>query len=367
MSNSDNRGFKFGIEAEYMLVDSSSFRPLWYRDLAFEKLNSILESISISDLPSLEGLELEPPHRKLMPYVVEGYHVPDPELNPIDILPKGIEIRTPQCSSIDECLNCLRVLHERLQSALAASAMTMVAVSHHPLEDHFEGPQNKRRYDYWRWAMEVMTTYGPDINISLPQTMRQRLNLVDLHAKANFYGPALTALTLASPFRAGDLWKIRGRTGKSLRTYRRSVFGQLIELHPHEDYRLEFKSFEMTGSLSDFASYLLLWLTLLIDESLPGRASYQSRIYDLGRLAVEGLEYELMGERAAEVLRHAYKILPARGFDPAPLDSFTRRLKTRWLPADDLIELLETEGSIESVLRHHTPLSTVPSLQGILD
>jgi hypothetical protein len=34
-----------------------------------------------------------PPHRKSGPYVVEGYHLPDPEMNPIDLLPKGVEIR----------------------------------------------------------------------------------------------------------------------------------------------------------------------------------------------------------------------------------------------------------------------------------
>ena len=34
-------GFHFGIEAEYMLVDSVEWRPLWYRDLQFEHLCSV--------------------------------------------------------------------------------------------------------------------------------------------------------------------------------------------------------------------------------------------------------------------------------------------------------------------------------------
>ena len=189
-------GFHFGIEAEYMLVDAATFRPLWHRDLTFEGLYEPLVSIAVDDLPPLDGLKLETPHRKLMPYVVEGYHVPDPEFNPIDLLPKGVEIRTPICSSIEECLACLRTLYDRMQAALEKIGYRAVALSHHPVETHFEGPQNKRRYDFWRWAMEVMTTYGPDINISLPKELGDRLDLKDLHAKADYYGPALAALTM---------------------------------------------------------------------------------------------------------------------------------------------------------------------------
>jgi hypothetical protein len=117
--NTNGRGFHFGIEAEYMLADAQSFRPLWYRDLSFDTLNTALEAIYLDDLPPLDGLELESPHRKRMPYAVEGYHVPDLDMQPIDLLPKGIEIRTPVCSTIDECLACLTKLHERLQKSLA--------------------------------------------------------------------------------------------------------------------------------------------------------------------------------------------------------------------------------------------------------
>src|SRR6185312_11996960 len=110
MNNGNGRGFRFGLEAEFMLVDAGSFAPLWHENLCFRQLNDALEAIPFDDLPSLEGLELEAPHRKLMPYVVEGYHVPDPDLQPTDIRPKGIEIRTPACSSIEECLDCLATL-----------------------------------------------------------------------------------------------------------------------------------------------------------------------------------------------------------------------------------------------------------------
>src|SRR5262245_58126820 len=86
------RQFGFGLETEYLLVDTDSFEPLWHQDLRFDVLNAALEAIDVADLPPLDGLELEAPHRKLMPYAVEGYHVPDPDMNPADVKPKGVEI-----------------------------------------------------------------------------------------------------------------------------------------------------------------------------------------------------------------------------------------------------------------------------------
>ena len=163
----DARGFTFGIEAELLLVDAATFRPLWHPDLTFAALNEVLESIDVDDVP-LDGLRTEPPHAKLMPFVVEGYHLPDDRMNPVDMLPKGIEIRTPVATSIDEAVDWLRTLHVRLDRALASRGIGTVAISYHPIEHHFEGPQNKRRHDFWQWAMEAMLTYGPDLNVGLP-------------------------------------------------------------------------------------------------------------------------------------------------------------------------------------------------------
>ena len=203
MNLENGRGFHFGLEVEYLLVDAQTFRPLWHPDLSFDALNAAFEAIPIDDIPALDGLELEPPHRKLMPFVVEGYHLPAPELSPSDVLPKGVEIRTPVCPSIESCLRCLQVLHERMQSGLGGLGYRAVTMSHHPVEDRFEGPQNKRRHDFWQWAMLAMTTYGPDVNVSLPAPLNDRLDSMDLHAKVNYYAPALTALTPSLAFRSG--------------------------------------------------------------------------------------------------------------------------------------------------------------------
>lgn len=350
------REFRFGVEAEYQLADASTLRPLWHHDLTFTQLNELLESIPFDDLPPLDGLELEPPHRKLMPLAVEGYHVPDPDLSPIDILPKGVEIRTPVCSSIGECLGCLKTLHNRLEFALSSCGYTLVSLSHHPTEYHFEGPQNKRRYDFWQWAMEVMTTYGPDINVSLPRELNDRLEVADLHRKVNYYAPALAALSLASPLYRGGLWEIRGAVGKSIRTYRRSVIAPAIELHPEENGRLEFKLFEATNRLGDYHAYFLLWLTLLLDDQLSGRAHDHTRVYDLRAVARFALDADAVRARAEEVLSRAPAALQRHGFDARPLTIMRERLKTNRVPADELIEHFQDNHSLAELLRMRTGL-----------
>ncbi|MBW3543443.1 MAG: hypothetical protein KY476_24590 [Planctomycetes bacterium] len=350
-ANDDSDAFRFGLEAEFMLVDADTFRPLWHHDLTFAELNETLESIRLGELPTLDGLDLEPPHRKLMPFAVEGYHVPDPDMSPIDLLPKGIEIRTPVCRSIAECLACFGTLHDRLQGPLIERGYRTVSLSHHPIEFTFEGPQNKRRYDFWQWAMEVMVTYGPDINVSLPRALNDRVDVKDLHAKVNYYGPAMAALSLASPLYRGGLWTIRGQVGKSIRTYRRSVIAPAIEVHPHEGGRLEFKLFEATNRLADYDAFFLLWLSVLLDEELAGRARHQTRIYDLGAVGRFGLDAESVRERATELCSRAPATLDRYGFDPSPLEAFSQRVATGRLPADEITDLFRQTESLADVLR----------------
>ncbi len=351
MSTAVRDGFSFGLETEFLLADASSFRPLWHHDLQFEALNENLEAIPTDDF-QCDSFKVEPPHRKPGPYVVEGYHLPDPEMNPIDLLPKGVEIRTPIRSSIDDCLAAFKVLYGRLQHALAKAGLQAVALSFHPTEVYFSGPQNKRRHDYWQWAMVAMLTYGPDVNISLPDALAQRIDVKDLNEKVNYYVPALTALTLSSPLYGGQLWRIRGRIGKSVRTYRRSVVAPALEIHPDEGLRLELKPFEMTCSLVDYRNYFLLWLTLLLDEGLKGRASDQTRIYDLGRIARDGLDAETVRERANTVMDRAPQALSPWGFDCASLHSFRLRLEQGHLPADDIVAIFEREKTISGTLRY---------------
>jgi hypothetical protein len=89
---------------------------------------------------------------------------------------------------------------------------------------------------------------------------------------------------------------------------------------------------------------------LLLAEDLPGRASRETRVYDLGAVAKYGLDAETASDRAAEVLSCAPSVLDRYGFDPAPLESFRQRLSTKALPADEIIDMYRQKGGIREVL-----------------
>src|SRR5262249_3912684 len=331
-------------------------RPLWHDDLTFSHLNALLESIHyeplLEGLP-LDGLELDPPHRKLMPYYVEGYPVADRELTTfVDVRPKGIEIRTPVCPDLETCLRVYENLYQGLQWALREAGYRAVGVGHHPLAWDFDGPQNHSRHDWWQWAVRLTTTYGPDLNLSVPEALKPRFDWNDLQRRANYYGPAPVAFSLNAPVKQGALWQPRGRQGLSVRTYRRSPFGPMLAYHPKEGGRVEFKSFDMPTDRRDFRPFFLLWLWLMHDAQAPGRSDDQDRIYDLGQVARFGWEAEEVDARAEEALDRAGTIVAALGFDPSPLSGLRQRLVQRWVPAHALIRQVQADPSVPGLLRY---------------
>ncbi len=351
------KDFRFGLEAEYMLARSSDMKPLWYKDVTFKQLDELFESLSLEGIPSLAGLAAEPPHKKMMPFIVEGYGIPDENFVVQDAYPKGVEIRTPVCQSLDEVFDVFELLYARVKKGLQSQGMTPIAISHHPIETKFSGPQNKRRHDFWVWAMEVMTTYGPDINISLPKEITTKLfsELDDLNAKVNYYAPALASISLAAPFFGGSPWMIKGKRGKSYRTFKRSVVAPAIELHPDEDFRIEFKVFEMTTKSSEFRNYFLLVLALFLDDTLKGRSGQQERIYDLGAVARFGVEAEGMRARLDEILNRAPTVLKNFGFDPSPLNKLDLSRTT----SDRMLSLFDEGKSIPDIMREFSVLETL--------
>ncbi len=344
--------FHFGLESEYLLVDSTDYRPLWHKDLNFHTLNQAMEAIDITDLPEMGGNEIELPHTSNSPYVIEGYHLHDANGVATDIMPKGMEIRTPVCDSLKGCLDTFRTLYQRMEQALDRLNYKAVALSYHPFETEFFGEREHRRHDFWQWAMQAMLTFGPDVNVSVPVSLQERIDLKDLHQKINYYAPAMATFSLGSPFYSGDIWKVRGRVCKSFRTHRRSTYAPAVEMHPQEHFRFEFKPFEMTHRLGDFENYFLLFLTLLLDDTLEGRASDQMRIYDLGAVARQGFDAETISERANDLLKRAAVVLPEWGFDPKPLRSFEERAYFHYTPADDmLLWYVEANRDLSAVLK----------------
>ncbi len=353
--------FRFGLEAEFMLASAKDYRPLWYKDLTFAALDRIFRGIPLDGLPSLEGLAAERPHQTITPFVVEGYDIWDESSQIIDSHPKGIEIRTPVCESLEQVLSVYEDLYSRLKVALAREDLIPVAISHHPLEDKFSGPQGKRRHDVWLWAMEVMTTYGPDINVSFPRRITEELfsDVEDLHAKVNYYAPAMVAISLSSPFSGGKPWIVKGVHGKSYRTFKRSTVAPLIEIHPSARHRIELKAFDMSDRTRDFQLYFLLVLALFLDEGLRGRATPQERIYDCGNVARFGLGAEGMKERFLELYRRAPRVLRDHGFNPTPLEDLCSRIETSRTSSDDMLALYAQGRTVNEIMREYSTLETL--------
>lgn len=163
-------GFGFGIETEFLMVNKDDFTPLSHRNLDFEKLTALINSISTNDFGK-DGFNIKPLHSKATPYLIEGYYLIDADMNKVSLLPKGIEIRTPTSSSIEDSIAALASLFKRLRDRTLAEGYDLVVLSHHPTESKFDAPPNYRRHDYWQWALTAATTFGPDINISVPEEL----------------------------------------------------------------------------------------------------------------------------------------------------------------------------------------------------
>lgn len=310
--------FQYGLELEFLIAKKDDLTPLWHYDLSFEYLNKILEEVPLFDFMKryehgMKHLRIEHPHTKLMPYLVEGYHLPNENFEMKSILPKGIEIRTPVCTSIKECLEVSLELYNLLRTTLEQYGLTLLTISHHPIHSKFYERPNKRRYDYWKWAMEAMTTYGPDINISLPSEILKKFDRQDFDSKLNYYAPAMTSLCLNSSLVNRSVWNYRDEVGQSYRTFKRSTYAPPIEYHGNEENRIEFKTFEMSPFLDDYELYFILALTLLLDQGLKGRSTPFSLIHELGEVALKGSEAPTIHSKLEELILSAQKTLPEFG------------------------------------------------------
>ena len=356
--------FGFGIEAEFLLVDKNTYEPFSHRNLDFDSLLALINSIPCDDF-SKDGLNIKPLHTKAIPYLIEGYCLTDSNMKTISLMPKGIEARTPMASTIDKSVRDLKILFDRLREHCLKSNYDLSILSHHPNEPKFNAPPNYKRHDYWQWALTATTTFGPDINISVPDELSKSINRSKLNGRINHYMPSAIAMSLASPISEGKLWQFRGQSGKSIRTFRRSIWAPIFYVHEKPALRFEFKGFEMATCLEDYNVYFLLSLALLLDDSLSEEAGDETKLYDLGSISLNGLDSIHTREIAKRVMESAEKMASQFGFKRDGMDEFWNRIESRHLPADDIIDLFNEKQSVPYVLSKRSNLyySDVESVQ----
>ncbi|MFM8315252.1 MAG: glutamate-cysteine ligase family protein [Deltaproteobacteria bacterium] len=347
--------FSFGLETEYMLVDAETYAPLWHRELNFHELDHIFANVPNLDI-SKKGLKSQPPHSIPGHYLVEGYHCFNERGKALSILPKGIEIRTSICETIDQTVSQFNSLYKRLSLPLLQKGYRLCSVSFHPRESEFFGEQNHRNLFQWCWAQRAMCTYGPDFNIQIPQSILTPSFWKNIREKVNHYAPALAAASFCSPFFHGKLWTHLNFPALSARTFQRCKYAPLFEYHIEENGRFECNIFEMPTSLAEIKVYFLLWLTLLIDTQLKGRSTDSTSKNELCEVAIFGLSTKDFSKRGLAVIDAAFGQLPRYGIDPSPLLNFRKRFEQRWCPSLHLQNIFWETGTIEATLFHRCEL-----------
>lgn len=288
----------------------------------------------------------------------------------IDCTSKGIEIRTTIHSDIQSAVSELSVSFDLLREVAAKFGFSPVLTSFNPYKTVFEPnpPLNEyelqqlQAYPDEQTAYIYMVSYGPDLNISLPNLPIEQV--IDIGQKLTYYSPYIVPFSYSSPFYNGGLWD-----GLSVRTFVRTgkrsaalVFvpkeEQLIKSVPSltklarlpaEVGRIEFKAFDSCDDFNIYAALLALLKGLILDKSLNGRAvTPNTSLHQLS--AKEGFDNEDILMNATQILQAA---IVALGNDPdiellTPLQLI---LETRLIKSHQLIKLFQRLGSIETALR----------------
>ena len=360
--------FRYGVEHEVAFLRGDAqfadFTNTTYAD--FDRLISRLP-LYPADYPHLHvgdaGIRLKR-------WYIEGVERFSATGELVACVPKGIEIRTTPHSEIAGAIRELTESFNALQAVASECGLIPVCTSFNPFctEYVYDPPLTRYEHQLHREAPELQTdalamlTYGPDLNLSLQGAPMDQL--IDVARKLTFYSPYIVPWSFSSPFYAGRLWD-----GLSVRTYIRNgrrpavrVFvereDQLISSTPlltkparntGEVGRIEYKAFDTCGDFSRYAALLALLKGLVLDETLPGRATVPDiATYQLA--AREGFNSSQVYDAASQVITAAATALEGDA-DAALLDTLRIALEQRTTPADALRRAYEESGSILEVLR----------------
>lgn len=285
-------------------------------------------------------------------------------------IPKGIEIRTTPHPDIAGAVRELAESFAALQSVAATGGLTPVCVSFNPFQAEYvyDPPLTEYEQQLHRESPEFQTdalamlTYGPDLNLSVPGLSAN--DVIEIGRKLTFYSPYVVPWSFSSPFYAGQLWK-----GLSVRTFLRSGQRPAVRVFvehedelitsipvvtklartPHEVGRIEFKAFDTCGDFGRYAALLAVLKGLVIDRTLPGRATVPDvALHQLA--ALEGFASDSIYNGARQVLAAAEAALMSDP-DSALLRPLSRSLRARTTPAHALRSAYQQTGSIFDALR----------------
>ncbi|WP_066375529.1 MULTISPECIES: glutamate--cysteine ligase [unclassified Anabaena] len=360
--------FLFGIEHEVAFLNQEGK----FADFACTKFAEFAQIVDRLPIYPDDHLQLrvgDAGIRKKRWYI-EGFERFGNSDEVIDCHSKGIEIRTTIHSDIQGAIHELSNSFRLLIEVAADFGFSPILTSFHPYKPVFEPqpPLNEyeikqlQAYPDEQTANIYMVSYGPDLNISVPDLPIEQV--IDIGKKLTYYSPYIVPFSFSSPFYNGTLWQ-----GLSVRTFIRTgkrpaalVFvaeqEQLIKSVPSltkiarlpaEVGRIEFKAFDSCDDFLIYGALLALLKGLILDESLTGRAiTPDASLHQLS--AKEGFDNEDILMNATTIVQAATAAL---GDDPdvALLTPLKLMLEQRQTKSHQLIEVFQRIGSIENTLK----------------
>lgn len=360
--------FAFGIEHEVAFLNSQG-QFADFTCTSFPQLQHIVEVLPLyaTDYPQLR---IGDAGIKKKRWYIEGFERFADSEQVIDCIPKGIEIRTTIHNTIQGVIAELSESFVQLRDTALRAGFTPVLISFNPYRDQYQPQPPLNAYELHRRQISPekqtahipMLTYGPDLNLSVAGLSTARL--IDIGQKLTYYSPFIIPFSFSSPFYCGELW-----SGLSVRTFVRTgarpaalVFVEnperLIASNPSltkiariptEVGRIEFKAFDSCDDFSRYAALLALLKGLILDETLPGRATTPDTA--LHQTAAQyGFDDPMIADSAQQVLQAATAALSSDS-DAALLLPLQDTLDQRRTPAHALIEAYRQSGSIQAVLQ----------------
>ncbi|AKG21635.1 glutamate--cysteine ligase [Calothrix sp. 336/3] len=360
--------FYFGIEHEVAFLNSEG-KFADFSCTKFTEFQQIIEQLPTysQDYPQLRVGDAGIKKKR---WYIEGFERFFDSEKVIECVPKGIEIRTTIHPDIHSTIVELSESFHLLCEIAAKSGFVPVLTSFNPYSSEFQPHPPLNDYEVQRrqaspekqTANIPMLTYGPDLNISVANLDYEKV--IDIGRKLTYYSPYLVPFSFSSPFYQGDLW-----SGLSVRTFMRTgkrpaamVFvekpEQLIKTFPSltkiaripaEIGRIEFKAFDSCDDFSIYAALLALLKGLVLDDSLPGRATIPDT--EKHQISAQfGFNHPEILQNVKEVLEAGENALQGDG-DRDLLAPLQNILATRVTKADQMREDFQALGSIEAVLK----------------
>ncbi|HEV2078507.1 MAG TPA: hypothetical protein VGR19_01230 [Allosphingosinicella sp.] len=318
-------GMKFGIEAEYALIrPDGAFAD--FTNTSFSEVQPVIDA-----LPFYGHSELRVGDAgiRVKNWYVEGDERFDESGRSTGLAFKGVEIRTPVFSTIEEALGSLKQLRLMLEAELRSRSWSLTAIGFNPCTASYAPAYTPWEKEFHASHIEnslpeISTlSYGPDLNFSRAVDTPEAV--IGTVRRLTYYSPYIVPFSFSSPLFAGELWE-----GLSYRTYRRSgirpaALAHLTGRHGHplvkkadpssQHLRIEFKAFDMIGDdeLLGELFRLVVGISMADGTALPGMADAADRKLHQ-QVALSGFADDAVHQESARVVAIARDTLKAEGF-----------------------------------------------------